>query len=108
MHNYINNVRREKGSSGNISTKSSHQDIIILHAPVAQWIEYFPAKEGVAGSIPVWRILWRGVRAVEGARLESVYTGNRIESSNLSPSASLPAGNPNFKYQIYNNLKFEI
>jgi tRNA(adenine34) deaminase len=28
----------------------------------------------------------RGVRAVEGARLESVYTGNRIESSNLSPS----------------------
>ena len=29
---------------------------------------------------------WRGVRVVEGARLESAYTGNRIESSNLSPS----------------------
>jgi tRNA(adenine34) deaminase len=33
-----------------------------------------------------FRDLRRGVRAVEGARLESVYTGNRIESSNLSPS----------------------
>lgn len=29
----------------------------------------------------------RGGRAVEGARLESVYTGNRIEGSNPSPSA---------------------
>ena len=30
----------------------------------------------------------RGVRVVEGARLESVYTGNRIEGSNPSLSAS--------------------
>ena len=32
---------------------------------------------------------WRGGRAVEGARLEIVYTGNRIEGSNPSLSASL-------------------
>jgi hypothetical protein len=31
---------------------------------------------------------WRGGRAAEGARLESVYTGNRIEGSNPSPSAN--------------------
>jgi hypothetical protein len=30
----------------------------------------------------------RGGRVVEGARLESVYTGNRIEGSNPSPSAN--------------------
>ena len=30
----------------------------------------------------------RGVRVVEGARLESVYAGNCIESSNLFPSAN--------------------
>ena len=30
---------------------------------------------------------WRRVRVVEGARLESVYTGNRIASSNLAVSA---------------------
>ena len=32
----------------------------------------------------------RGGRAAEGARLESVYTGNRIEGSNPSPSANKP------------------
>ncbi len=31
---------------------------------------------------------WRGVRVVEGARLESVYTVNRIEGSNPSLSAN--------------------
>ncbi len=31
--------------------------------------------------------MWRGGRAVEGARLEIVYTGNRIEGSNPSLSA---------------------
>jgi hypothetical protein len=30
---------------------------------------------------------WRGGRVVEGARLESVYTGNRIAGSNPAPSA---------------------
>ena len=30
---------------------------------------------------------WRGGRVAEGARLESVYTGNRIEGSNPSLSA---------------------
>ena len=30
---------------------------------------------------------WRRVRVVEGARLESVYTGNCIASSNLAVSA---------------------
>ena len=29
--------------------------------------------------------LWRGGRVAEGARLESVYAGNRIEGSNPSP-----------------------
>ncbi len=32
-------------------------------------------------------IKWRRVRVVEGARLESVYMGNRIASSNLAVSA---------------------
>ncbi|VTZ49571.1 hypothetical protein MPC4_170102 [Methylocella tundrae] len=32
----------------------------------------------------------RGGRVVEGARLESVYAGNRIAGSNPAPSASLP------------------
>ena len=37
---------------------------------------------------PVLRQAWRGVRAVEGARLESVYTAYpRIEGSNPSLSA---------------------
>ena len=30
----------------------------------------------------------RGGRVAEGARLESVYAGNRIEGSNPSPSAN--------------------
>ena len=34
----------------------------------------------------------RGGRAAEGARLESVYTGNRIEGSNPSPSAKQARG----------------
>ncbi len=33
----------------------------------------------------------RGVRVAEGVRLESVYTGNRIEGSNPSLSAASPA-----------------
>ena len=33
-------------------------------------------------------LVWRGGRVVEGARLERVYTGNRIEGSNPSLSAS--------------------
>ena len=33
--------------------------------------------------------LWRGVRTVEGARLERVYTGNRIVGSNPTLSATL-------------------
>ena len=32
-------------------------------------------------------MLRRGGRVVEGARLESVYTGNRIAGSNPAPSA---------------------
>ena len=35
------------------------------------------------------RALWRGGRVAEGARLESVYTGNRIVGSNPTPSATL-------------------
>jgi hypothetical protein len=36
------------------------------------------------------RLVWSSGRAAEGARLESVYTGNRIEGSNPSPSARSP------------------
>src|SRR5690606_11399136 len=36
---------------------------------------------------PPRRVTRRGGRVAEGARLESVYTGNRIEGSNPSPSA---------------------
>lgn len=44
----------------------------------------------VAGTKPIgWRTssLRRGGRAVEGARLERVYTGNRIKGSNPFLSA---------------------
>ncbi len=39
--------------------------------------------------------LWRGVqpRRIEGARLESVYTGNRIKGSNLFLSANSSLSN---------------
>src|SRR5215208_2612888 len=36
----------------------------------------------------------RGGRVAEGARLESVYTGNRIEGSNPSPSATTYLSEP--------------
>src|SRR4029078_11464046 len=37
---------------------------------------------------------WRGGRVVEGARLESVYTGNRIAGSNPALSANQFAATP--------------
>src|SRR5690606_38635379 len=36
----------------------------------------------------------RGGRVVEGARLESVYTGNRIAGSNPAPSATTSENSP--------------
>src|SRR5690606_22341465 len=33
----------------------------LVHAPVAQWIEYWPPKPGVAGSIPAGRAILRGL-----------------------------------------------
>jgi hypothetical protein len=46
--------------------------------------------------------LRRGGRVVEGARLESVYTGNRIVGSNPTPSATPSERNwhPNFSVGI--------
>jgi hypothetical protein len=41
----------------------------------------------------IFHLLWRDGRAVEGARLESVYTVKRIEGSNPSLSASLQPSN---------------
>ena len=38
-------------------------------------------------SIYTTDLIWRDVRVVEGARLESVYRGNSIRSSNLLLSA---------------------
>ncbi len=43
-------------------------------------------QSGIIGFLCA-RFFWRGVRVVEGARLESVYTGNGIEGSNPSLSA---------------------
>ena len=40
------------------------------------------------------RRLWRGGRVAEGARLESVYTGNRIVGSNPTLSASILTKGP--------------
>jgi hypothetical protein len=45
----------------------------------------------------------RGGRAAEGARLESVYTGNRIEGSNPSPSASRASARKNSASPRYNS-----
>ena len=40
------------------------------------------------GSCSPWGARRRGGRAAEGARLESVYAGNRIAGSNPAPSAT--------------------
>jgi hypothetical protein len=42
----------------------------------------------IARSAGMVRGLWRDGRVAEGARLESVYTGNRIVGSNPTLSAS--------------------
>ena len=49
--------------------------------------------------------LWRGVRVVEGARLESVYRGNSIAGSNpalsaIKNSSRKGAKTPGFKSKI--------
>ena len=51
-------------------------------------------------------ILWRGGRAVEGARLESVYRGNSIMGSN--PILSAINFNPKngFYSKNFNNRRF--
>ncbi len=49
----------------------------------------------------------RGVRVVEGARLESVYTGNRIEGSNPFLSAVFPFGN-RYNYQLYLSASINV
>src|ERR1700722_20200262 len=41
------------------------------------------------GSRSLWGARRRGGRAAEGARLESVYAGNRIAGSNPAPSATI-------------------
>ena len=43
----------------------------------------------------------------EGARLESVYAGNRIEGSNPSPSANQsPANRPNSPQFLISRIRF--
>jgi hypothetical protein len=49
-------------------------------ACAAPWPDYIPPR-------PAERFRRRGGRVVEGARLERVYTGNRIGGSNPPPSA---------------------
>ena len=43
----------------------------------------------IASRSPPLERRWRGGRAAEGARLESVYAGNRIAGSNPAPSATI-------------------
>ena len=56
--------------------------------------------------------LRRDVRVVEGARLERVYTGNRIESSNLSLSAiqkgTSPKGSSPFVFILNRKIETKI
>src|SRR5579863_8478818 len=47
-----------------------------------------PVLSPLARALSLVGARWRGGRAVEGPRLESVYTGNRIAGSNPAPSAS--------------------
>jgi hypothetical protein len=57
------------------------------HAAVRRYIA--PSADKVRR---VDRGLWRDGRVAEGARLESVYTGNRIVGSNPTLSASKQSG----------------
>ena len=50
--------------------------------------EYLVWDQRVVGSNPTAETISRDGREAEGARLLSVYTGNRIEGSNPSPSAN--------------------
>ena len=45
---------------------------------------------------------WTGGRVVEGARLESVYTGNRIVGSNPTPSAITLSQKTKAKHGVVN------
>ena len=51
-------------------------------------------------------ILWRGGRAVEGARLESVYRGNSIMGSNPILSAINFKPKNGFNSKNFNNRRF--
>ena len=70
---------------------------------VAEWLK---AHRSPSATVPDGKgfacassTLRRGGRVVEGARLESVYTGNRIAGSNPAPSASsLTEAKPHGKY----------
>lgn len=42
----------------------SKRGTIRLFAPVAQWIEYWPPKPGVAGSIPAGRAIFRSLQGL--------------------------------------------
>src|SRR5262245_27200395 len=60
-------------------------------APPAPLYRAVASGRGPLGwrATPAWR-RWRDGRVAEGARLESVYTGNRIVGSNPTPSAIRP------------------
>ena len=65
----------------------------VLCGGVAEWLKAHSAPlarvpSGTKNCVRLRaRALRRGGRVVEGARLESVYTGNRIAGSNPAPSA---------------------
>src|SRR5262249_36588400 len=60
---------------------------VLIIVPANRWVS--PARrphQAIDPALYFWT--GRGGRVAEGARLESVYTGNRIEGSNPSLSAS--------------------
>jgi hypothetical protein len=62
------------------------------------FIDFFVPLIQLAAALAA--IPWRGVRVVEGARLESVYTGNRIAGSNPALSAFPHAFDSSVQYNF--------
>src|SRR5262245_42668296 len=80
-------VRRE-GARDGLGALSGLPREIGREGPDARERPCAPARLAPAQRGPIFAAAWRDGRVAEGARLESVYTGNRIVGSNPTPSAS--------------------
>src|SRR5262245_55134707 len=84
-------TRAGRASAALIGATPSLSTAARLHHPCRPTRCGRPGKRGElvlpATAAIVAVLIRRGGRVAEGARLESVYTGNRIEGSNPSPSA---------------------